>query len=63
MRDVCTDFETDLAGFNGKANHVHLLVNFPPKVALSELASLLKGVSSRRIRQAFPDLRRPLLAA
>jgi putative transposase len=34
MRAVCADFETELAEFNGKANHVHLLVNFPPKVAL-----------------------------
>jgi putative transposase len=35
---------------------VHLLVNFPPKVALSKLVNSLKGVSSRRIRQEFPDL-------
>jgi putative transposase len=30
MRAVCADFETELAEFNGEANHVHLLVNFPP---------------------------------
>jgi putative transposase len=58
MRDVCTDFETELAEFNGAANHVHLLVNFPPKVALSRLVNSLKGVSSRRMRQEFPDLGR-----
>ncbi|GGO82941.1 IS200/IS605 family transposase [Nonomuraea cavernae] len=56
MRDVCTDFETDLAEFNGETNHVHLLVNFPPKVALSKLVNSLKGVSSRRMRQEFPEL-------
>jgi putative transposase len=58
MRDVCTDFETKLAEFNGESNHVHLLVNFPPKVALPRLVNSLKGVSSRRMRQEFPDLRR-----
>lgn len=56
LRDVCADFETELAEFNGEDNHVHLLVNFPPKVALSKLVNSLKGVSSRRMRQEFPDL-------
>ncbi|MGP3979577.1 IS200/IS605 family transposase [Streptomyces sp. KR80] len=56
MRDVCADFETKLTEFNGETNHVHLLVNFPPKVAVSKLVNSLKGVSSRRLRQEFPDL-------
>jgi putative transposase len=58
MRAVCADFETELVEFNGEADHVHLLVNFPPKVALSKLVNSLKGVSSRRLRQEFPDLAR-----
>jgi putative transposase len=56
MRAVCADFETELIEFNGENNHVHLLVNFPPKVALAKLVNSLKGVSSRRMRQEFPDL-------
>ncbi|WP_346534488.1 IS200/IS605 family transposase [Micromonospora sp. DPT] len=58
MRAVCTDFDTDLIEFNGEDSHVHLLVNFPPKVAPSKLVNSLKGVSSRRMRQEFPDLGR-----
>ncbi|MEV6859466.1 IS200/IS605 family transposase [Streptosporangium subroseum] len=58
MRAVCADFETELREFNGEANHVHLLVNFPPKVSLSKLVNSLKGVSSRRMRQEFPELAR-----
>ncbi|NBE79997.1 IS200/IS605 family transposase [Micromonospora rubida] len=56
MRAVCADFETELIEFNGENNHVHLLVNFPPKVAPAKLVNSLKGVSSRRMRQEFPDL-------
>ncbi|SCF35248.1 putative transposase [Micromonospora marina] len=56
MRDVCADFEADLVEFNGENNHVHLLVNHPPKVAVTRLVNSLKGVSSRRLRQEFPDL-------
>ena len=35
---------------------MHLLVNHPPKVVVSRLVNSLKGVSSRRLRQEFPDL-------
>ena len=56
MRSVCADVECELVEFNGENNHVHLLVNFPPKVAVAKLVNSLKGVSSRRLRQEFPDL-------
>ena len=53
FRDVCADFECELVEFNGEANHVHLLVTFPPKVAVSHLVNSLKGVSSRYMRREF----------
>jgi REP-associated tyrosine transposase len=58
MRDVCTDFECELAESNAEASHAHLLANFPPKVTLSRPVNSLKGVSTRRMRQEFPDLHR-----
>lgn len=58
LREVATDFECEIVEFNGEANHVHLLVTFPPKVALSRLVNSMKGVTSRRLRQEFPDLTR-----
>src|ERR1700756_4201643 len=57
-RDVRADFGADLREFNGESNHVHLLVRFPPAVAISRLVNPLKGVSSRGRRREFPDLRR-----
>lgn len=57
MTTVCEDFECKLIEFNGERDHVHLLVNFPPKVAVSKLVNSLKGVSSRRLRKEFEDLR------
>jgi putative transposase len=55
MRDVCADFGAELREFNGEADHVHLLVHYPPKIALSRLVGSLKGVSARRLRQEYPD--------
>ncbi|MEW1722558.1 IS200/IS605 family transposase [Streptomyces sp. NPDC093109] len=53
MREVCTSFEVELREFNGEADHVHLLVHYPPKIALSKLINSLKGVSSRYLRAEY----------
>ncbi len=48
---VCKDFEAELIECDGESGHVHLLINYPPKVSISKLVNSLKGVSSRKIRQ------------
>jgi putative transposase len=53
---VCTDFGADLVEMDGEGDHVHLLVEYPPKVAVSGLVNSLKGVSSRLLRVQRPDL-------
>lgn len=54
--DVCNDFEAKLVEFEGEKDHVHLLVEYPPKVSVSKLVNSLKGVSSRLLRKHFPDM-------
>lgn len=56
---VCGDFECDLVEFNGETDHVHLLVSFPPKVAVSRLVNSLKGASSRKLKRQHPELEQP----
>ncbi len=53
---VCTDMEASLVEMDGEDNHVHLLVEYPPKLAVSVLVNSLKGVSSRLLRKERPDL-------
>jgi len=58
---VCTDFDAKLVELDGEDDHVHLLVNYPPKVSVSELVNSLKGVSSRMIRKKnYPSIRKKL---
>lgn len=54
---VCEDMEASLIEMDGEDNHVHLLVEYPPKLAVSVLVNSLKGVSSRLLRKERPDLR------
>ena len=53
---VCKDFEAELVEMHGEDDHVHLLVNYPPKVAVSNIVNSLKGVSSRLLRKERPDI-------
>ena len=54
---VCAGFEAHLIEMDGEDDHVHLLVEYPPKLAVSALVNSLKGVSSRLLRKERPDIR------
>ena len=61
LASVCTDFESGLIEFEGEDDHVHLPVNYPPKVAVSKLVNSLKGISSLMIRKKNdPNIRKKL---
>ena len=58
---VCADFEAALVEFDGEDDHVHLLVSYPPKVAVSKLVNSLKGISSLLIRKKnYPSIQNRL---
>jgi len=59
--EVCDDFESELIEFDGENDHVHLLVNYPPKVSVSKLVNSLKGVSSRLIKRDHREYIRKFL--
>jgi putative transposase len=59
--NVCVDFEAELIEFDGEDDHVHLLVNYPPTISISNLVNSLKGVSSRMVRKKnYPGIRKKL---
>lgn len=59
--NVCVDFESELVEFDGEDDHVHLLVNYPPKVSISKLVNSLKGASSLLIRKrGYPIIKKKL---
>ena len=55
FEDTCTKWRCTLKEFNGEADHVHLVISFPPDVQVSTLVGNLKTVSSRLIRKEFAD--------
>lgn len=55
---VCEKFEATLVECNGEEDHIHLLIEYPPKVAISRLVNNLKTVSSRMLRKEYPELQK-----
>jgi len=54
--EVCQDFDARLVEMEGEDDHVHLLVEYPPRVSVSALVNSLKGVSSRLLRRDRKDI-------
>jgi putative transposase len=54
--EVVAEFGGRVIEVETMPDHVHLLVELPPHVAVSKLVQILKGRSSRRLRQEFPHL-------
>ena len=50
FEEVCGRFDVSLDAFETDRDHAHLLVTYPPKVALSRLVMSLKTISSMRVR-------------
>lgn len=53
MGGVCADLGAELVEFNGEADHVHLLVSYPPTLAVSTLVQRLKGRTAYVVRREF----------
>jgi len=55
---ACIRLDCGLMELDGETDHIHLLVRYPPKLAIAVLVNSLKAVSSRKLRAAFSELRR-----
>ena len=56
MREACDMNRWAIHELSIQPDHVHLLIQFLPKYSVSYVVQILKGGSSRVIRQEFPDL-------
>ena len=50
--EVAQKMGFNLLEFNGESEHIHVLLEYPPKLSISQMVNSLKGVSSRRYGQA-----------
>ena len=52
----CLKVKAELVEFNGESDHVHMLVSYPPSLAVSRLVQILKSYTGREFKLYFPEL-------
>jgi REP element-mobilizing transposase RayT len=55
LRSKASGLEASVFALNGVADHVHMVVAIPPKVAVATFIGQVKGVASTRFNKSQPD--------
>ena len=58
IRQICMDNQVEILRGVIANNHVHIYVSVPPYLSISKLIQLIKGKTSRKIQQEFPELKK-----
>jgi putative transposase len=58
IRQVCKELGVQIVSGVLSREHVHMFVEIPPHIAVSDFVRRVKGRSSHRVQMEFPDLRK-----
>ena len=57
-RQICAQLGVRIIKGVLSNHHVHMFVEIPPKVSVSDFMRRVKGCTSRKIQQEFPELKK-----
>lgn len=58
LREACIRHSISVLALEIMFDHVHIFVSAPPRISPSEIINIVKGYSSRKMRQIFPHLKK-----
>ena len=58
LRMLCQWKGIEILEMNVRADHVHLVLQIPPKLSVSEAVGILKGKTAIKLFKSYPGLRR-----
>ena len=56
ITQICESNDIEIIKGRVSKDHVHLYISYPPKLAVSEIMRRIKGRTSRKIQEEFPQL-------
>ncbi len=56
LKEIACDYRISIIAMEVMPDHIHMLVEAPPKYAPAKIVQIFKGISSRRLRQEFLDV-------
>ena len=57
-RQVCGEMGVKIVSGVLSTDHVHMFVEIPPHISVSQFVQRVKGRSSRKVQQEFPELKK-----
>lgn len=57
-RQICRQLGVSIISGVLSSNHVHMFVNIPPKLSVSEFMRRVKGATSCKIQREYPSIRK-----
>ena len=58
IRQDCARLDIQIVSGVVSRDHIHLFLSYPPSLSVSDMVKQLKGRSSRKLQQEFPELRK-----
>jgi len=56
LREIARDYRFFIIAMEVMPDHIHILLEAPPKYAPARIVQIFKSISARRLRQEFPQL-------
>lgn len=54
---VCSEHDIDILAMECHEDHVHMFVSVYPQMGIPDVVKLIKGATSHRLREEFPQLK------
>jgi len=59
---IAEEFDFEIDSCEVAADHIHILLSFPPRYSISKVVGIIKSISSSKIFDEFPDISKKLWA-
>jgi putative transposase len=56
LKEIAFDYRINIIAMEVMPDHIHMLIEAPPKYSPAKLAQIFKGISSRQMRKEFLDV-------
>ena len=60
IREICEEYVIEVEEMEVAVDHVHILVSFPPKLAIGDVVRIIKSISARELFREFPRIKKRL---
>ena len=58
IKQICSSMEVQIISGSLGNDYIHLFISAPPNLSVSKIVQKLKGITSKKLQQEFPELKK-----